>query len=210
MRSGRDALIPSEGVLSLETAAGVSEGGLRLRFDDADPSTPCLPRTREIRQDAAKEGARSPALREWLVLWDRDAGCYPVQVTSPSLYEVWEGAELKRLSPTRFVLPARAGVCEDFVERAIGLEEQGYADAALDLIYDSIDELLYAAQFALCASILNDVDVARCSDDVLLGLLTATLPAKSRIPTRGSFLRRVEAQLRVRGEYEDGILEGLA
>ena len=114
-----------------------------------------------------------------------------------------------RTSPPAYVPRRISGVPEDYVARAVQLEQRGYADAALDLIYDSVDELLHQRQFALCASLLERVDIGNCSIDVLLGVLTATLPGKSRISTRGSFLRRVEAELRRRGEFEAGLLDGL-
>ncbi len=97
----------------------------------------------------------------------------------------------------------------DFIRRAKILEDQGHGDLALDIIFDAIDELLHARAFAFCSSILSDVDAAQCSADVLLALLSATLPVKSKLPTRGSFFQRVERELRRRGEYEDDLLDGL-
>jgi len=96
-----------------------------------------------------------------------------------------------------------------FVERARQLEQRGYPDTALDLIYDSVDELLRRGQFALCDSILSQVNVAECSVDVLMALLTATAPASANLATRGEFLRGVERVLENRGEYEPGLLDGL-
>jgi hypothetical protein len=97
----------------------------------------------------------------------------------------------------------------DLVPRAQALEESGHNDLALDIIYDEIDDLLRARRFALCASILDEVEPSRSSVDILLALLTATLPAKSELPTRDSFFRRVEHELRRRGEYDIGLLAGL-
>ena len=83
------------------------------------------------------------------------------------------------------------------------------ADDALDISYELIDDLLHAREFASCASQLEGVDVSLYSIDVLLTLLTATLPARSKIGTRASFFKRVEDELRRRGELEDGLLDGL-
>lgn len=96
-----------------------------------------------------------------------------------------------------------------FVHRATSLQEQGFTDTALDLIYDSVDELLHGARFALCDSVLQETDASQCSIDVLLALLTATLPAKSRLATRAQFFQRVENSLRERGEYVADVLAGL-
>ena len=99
---------------------------------------------------------------------------------------------------------------EDFVRSAAELERDGLPDSALDLIYDRVDELLHGAEWSACAAVLDDIDVSKCSTDILLALLTATLPAKSRIPSRGGFLERVGRELRARGENEDRLLAGLA
>lgn len=96
-----------------------------------------------------------------------------------------------------------------FIGRAVHLQEQGFTDTALDLIYDSVDELLHGARFALCDSVLQETDTSQCSIDVLLALLTATLPAKSRLATRTKFFQRVETSLRERGEYSADVLSGL-
>lgn len=98
---------------------------------------------------------------------------------------------------------------KDFVERATSLEQSGFSDSALDLVYDSIDELLHSGHFALCASVLDKLDVEKCSVDVLVGLLTATLPARTRIENRERFFRSVEQELGRRGSYEPAILKGL-
>jgi len=102
----------------------------------------------------------------------------------------------------------RCGV--DFVKAAAKLEKDGLPDSALDLIYDRVDELLHGAEWPACAAILDGVNVSECSTDILLALLTATLPAKGRIPSRGGFFERVGRELRVRGEHEGRLLAGLA
>ena len=99
---------------------------------------------------------------------------------------------------------------ESFVKSAAELERGGSPDSALDLIYDRVDELLRGAEWSACAAVLDDINVSECSTDILLALLTATLPAKNRIPSRGGFLERVDHELRTRGEHEDRLLAGLA
>ena len=98
---------------------------------------------------------------------------------------------------------------EGFVARARALERLGEPDAALDLVYDCMDDLLYSQQLALVASLLLEVDVAECSVGLLLALLTSTLPARLRIGTRADFARRVEAELSRRGENATALLAGL-
>jgi hypothetical protein len=96
-----------------------------------------------------------------------------------------------------------------FLERAVALEQSGVTDSSLDLIYDSVDELLRRGQFAMIDSVLCELDVARHSADILLALLTATAPARSHLASRKAFFRRVKQVVESRGEYERGLLRGL-
>src|SRR6266436_6087207 len=73
---------------------------------------------------------------------------------------------------------------ETFVSRAHRLDTARHHNAALDLIYDSMDEMMRKGEFDSLNSLLANINVADLSVDLLLGLLTATLPAKSRLPSR--------------------------
>jgi len=98
---------------------------------------------------------------------------------------------------------------ESFVQRACRLDELDRTDTALDLIYDSVDELLCEGKFELLNSILSHTSVNTLSVDLHLAILTATLPAISRLPSRPRFFDEVEQVLRYRGEFEEGLLSGL-
>lgn len=118
--------------------------------------------------------------------------------------------EISRLGRIFCQRPVRsvASTC-DFIEQARRLENRGFSDTALDLVYDSIDSLLHGGHFTICSSLLSELSVSDYSMDVLLALLTTTLPAKSQIATRADFLHRVENELRRRGELESELLSGL-
>lgn len=45
--------------------------------------------------------------------------------------------------------------------------------------------------------------------DLLMALLTATLPAKSKLPGRAVLYYEIERELKKRGEWQEGILKGL-
>lgn len=96
-----------------------------------------------------------------------------------------------------------------FIEQAKQLDRRGHTDAALDLIYDQIDEKLLAGGFDEVDQILTSVLVADLSVDLLLALLTATLSAKKRLKQRAEFFEKVQQSLRDRKELEDGLLVGL-
>lgn len=96
-----------------------------------------------------------------------------------------------------------------WLDGARRLDRQEQTDAALDLLYDNVDELLRGGRFAELGRLLDAVQTAEYSADLLLGLLTATLPARSRLPARAAFFERVQRTLQQRGELESGLLTGL-
>ena len=77
------------------------------------------------------------------------------------------------------------------------------------VLYDRVDDLLKARQFSAVDGLLRQANVGSISVDVLLGLLTATPPARSELPARSKFFADVEASVKVRGEWENGLLAGL-
>jgi hypothetical protein len=98
---------------------------------------------------------------------------------------------------------------ESPIIRARRLDEKGRTDAALDLIYDWVDEMLRNEKMVELDSALTKLSVADLSTDLLLGVLTATLPARNRLPSRSRLFAEIEKAIRNRGEYEEGLLTGL-
>ncbi len=103
-------------------------------------------------------------------------------------------------------VPSLAG---NFVEMANRLAEQSRVDAALDLIFARVDEAFQRGDFSDCDHLLQHLTVGDFDTDVLLGLLTATLPGRSLLPSRPDFYSRTEAEIHRRGEMELGLLTGL-
>ncbi|GEM_PF-3160616 len=96
-----------------------------------------------------------------------------------------------------------------FINRVQQLDRRGHTDSALDLLYDSVDELMRRQEFGHLDSLLARLEPSQFSVDILLGLLTATLPAKSRIPARATLFEKSEKTLTQRGENDVGLLTGL-
>ena len=82
-------------------------------------------------------------------------------------------------------------------------------NATLDLIYDQIDCKLKEQNFHEIDELLKSINVAEYSVDLLLGLLTATLPAKSKLHSRAKFFSAVETTIKERGQWENYLLVGL-
>ncbi len=95
------------------------------------------------------------------------------------------------------------------LDRVQRLETLGHSDEALDLLYDQIDGMLVAGKFSEVDRLLASADAQSLSLDLLLGLLTATLPARSKLASRADFVSRVEFSLKGRGQWEQNLLVGL-
>ena len=98
---------------------------------------------------------------------------------------------------------------ETFIDRANRLDALEHTDAALDLLYDAVDDLMRRREFDRLDELLHDTTTSDLSLNVLLGLLTATLPARSRLRSRAGFFQRVDETLRARDEWQEGLLVGL-
>jgi hypothetical protein len=99
----------------------------------------------------------------------------------------------------------------DELYRASRISRNGQEDEALDIVYDLFDDTLHEGRYSdvdtLLGSLTNCVSIF--SSSLLIGILTATLPAKSRLPHRASFFLSVEERLRETGEYTPFLLSGL-
>ena len=111
--------------------------------------------------------------------------------------------------PATVVLAKPTATLDKFLQPVVQLEKHGHIDSALDVLYDRVDDLLKAQQFTVLDDLLRQVDVDSISVDVLLGLLTATLPARSKLPARPKFFADVETSIKTRGAWENGLLAGL-
>src|SRR5881394_2173484 len=121
------------------------------------------------------------------------------------------GAELKKLAEqieSRYT-DERKTPLDEFLQPVMQLERRGHIDAALDVLYDRMDALLKTKQFAAIDTLLHQANVDSLSIDVLLGLLTASLPARSQLPARSKFYAQAVTSIKRRGEWEDGLLDGL-
>lgn len=77
----------------------------------------------------------------------------------------------------------------------------------LDNLYEHIDFLMRTEQFSVLDFRMKCVDIKTEYTEVLLGWLTATLPAKSKLPFRPEMYKRIESELNKRKQF--GLLEGL-
>jgi hypothetical protein len=89
------------------------------------------------------------------------------------------------------------------------LDREGQTDAAMDLVFDRIDEMLTANQFRDVNSILDAVTTGDWSLTMLMGFLSITLSAADRLPSRPAFFDRVWKTCTSMGKNPEKLLGGL-
>ena len=98
---------------------------------------------------------------------------------------------------------------EPFVSTAQYLASSGNIDSALDIIYKNIDQLFKEGAFSRVNAIFKTMPPVALSVDIILGLLTASLPARRRLADREEFAKEAERVLHDRGEWERNLFVGL-
>ena len=83
-------------------------------------------------------------------------------------------------------------------------------DAAVDVLFARIDELLTRRDFDRCDSLLRAVDLGRLDTNLMVALLSITLPASSKLKARVEVVDKIEKQLREKApERAERLLSGL-
>lgn len=146
-----------------------------------------------------------------------EADCQTVAVQAPRVprrapersWPVWQGMQglemggvvtVARARPERSVSNPTVGVvdksaAEVFLEGMQMLAARGEIDAAMDHAFDTVDRWLAEARFGLCDDMLASVDESTVHEDLLVGLLTITYAARSRLTSRADFLARASKAL---------------
>lgn len=78
-----------------------------------------------------------------------------------------------------------------------------------DLIFDDINDWLLRGHFSLCSYYLENLPIDKLPTSKLILILTATLPASTKLPARPRFYDRVCKVLQQRGENTITLLSGL-
>ncbi len=101
---------------------------------------------------------------------------------------------------------------DNFVEMSIvDLDKQGHISTALDVLYEDFDEHFRDGDFERVDKAI--AHYSKCIDtyslDLALGVLTASLPAKSKLPNRGRYLELAISKSIKDGEYTNTLFRGL-
>jgi type III restriction enzyme len=107
------------------------------------------------------------------------------------------------------VVAEAARVGPSWLSEMYALAQQN-REAAVDLMFREIDDLLHAGRFQECGQVLEAVDVEKLDSNLLVSALAVTKPAADAMPGRPAFVARVEERLRVLvAERADRLLEKL-
>ncbi len=82
-----------------------------------------------------------------------------------------------------------------FLERIYQAVARGDAEGATDELFDRMDRLLEADDFAACDRILQRANLDRLESNLIVAFLVITLPAREHLRERGSFYHGVERML---------------
>jgi hypothetical protein len=70
------------------------------------------------------------------------------------------------------------------------------SDEAIDVLFREVDGMLLAGEFERCDQFLQIVDLSRLDTELIVGVLSVTLKASDKLPSRAEFFRRVSERFR--------------
>jgi len=104
--------------------------------------------------------------------------------------------------PSQLAIPA-------WLHALIELDNKGQSDAALDELFDRIDEMLSASEYEKVDSILANMPLEGPSLTLMMGVLSITRPAAEHLPSRVRYFDRVYRLCTAMRRDADSLLRGL-
>ena len=91
--------------------------------------------------------------------------------------------------------PQRVERKPNVLSRLYELVAWGQTDRAIDVLFDLVDKMLSAGNYAQCGSLLTKIDLTRLNVDLVVALLSISYPARRKLVARGDFIVRARAFL---------------
>lgn len=82
-----------------------------------------------------------------------------------------------------------------WLEGIYSLVAAGEPDAAIDILFEHIDDMLLAGDFIDCDAALRAIDLKRFDTNLLIALLSITLSAADKLPERSRLVTKIENRL---------------
>lgn len=79
----------------------------------------------------------------------------------------------------------------------------------LTAIYAHVRDFIHREMISDLNDEITRISINGTETDILLAWLTATSPVKSKLPARCKFFKNTKRILKIRGELERGLLDGL-
>lgn len=83
-----------------------------------------------------------------------------------------------------------------WLDDVYSLVVKGKPDDAVDIVYENVDRMLERGEFERCDSFLRVVDLSRLDTNVMVALLSITMPAATKLKARAEVLASIEKNLR--------------
>ncbi len=83
--------------------------------------------------------------------------------------------------------------------KAVELDDNSEHDAALDIIYDTLDDLIIAGEYDNVDCFLDQLKVENFCPNLLYGISTITFYAAEHLPSRALFVNRVNVIFKDKG-----------
>ena len=120
--------------------------------------------------------------------------------------KTWNSLEFKTAAPGSV---DRKSQVASGIRDAIQQELDGNVCRALDIVYSRVSELIRLEWIEQLNNEIESIDPNEIGTDVLLGILTSTLPVRSQLPARSKLYHAAFKILKQRKHFERGILDGL-
>lgn len=118
-------------------------------------------------------------------------------------------AECKCEVEGRCSYPIRCKECRWLSKLYFNTEQSKSDKRALNEIYSKIDNMMNNGAWQSLNLLLSKIDLTRINEALIVGLLTATLPARSKIEYRVKFMSKARRQLIKSKGYTEEDLEEL-
>jgi hypothetical protein len=109
----------------------------------------------------------------------------------------------------RLGAPASQNDSPKWLQNAMALDASDSTIPAMDIVFDNVDDLLSAGKFEEVNVIIEQVPLEGPSLSFLMGVLTITLPAADRLPSRARFFARLYRLCKAMGRDAEDLLGGL-
>jgi len=87
---------------------------------------------------------------------------------------------------------------KEILEKLYDMNDVNEIDEISDYLFESIDDLHLEGRFDIVDEIIENINLSKFNNYFLVGLLSITFPARSKLKNRTSMVNRIEYQFELR------------